>query len=443
VSVASIVLFTRDLRLHDHPALTAAIRTGGDVVPLFVLDPSLLGRSPNRDRFMAASLGDLDRLLQKRGATLVLRQGTPAQLVREVAKESEATVVHMSADGSAYARRREVDLREALGSDGVDLVTHPGNTVIEPGALPPPGEDAYPLFTPYFEAWTAAPRRGVLPPPDAIRLPSEIDPGPRPASLVFPPDSMELPNGGESWGRSRLERFLSDGVGTYRDVRNDMGADATSKLSPYLRFGCLSANEMVSRLSERGGKGANELIRQLAWRDFFADLLASDPSLEWRDLRESSNDVRPLLGDHDQMLERWIEGRTGIPLVDAAMRQLRREGWIHNRARTVAASFLTRRLGIPWQQGAEVFMRYLVDGDPASNSGNWQSVAGTGSDPQRSRALNPVRQAMRFDPDAAYIRRYIPQLKDVSVPLVFAPWKERRAIIANGYVAPIIDVPET
>jgi deoxyribodipyrimidine photo-lyase len=440
VAVTSIVLFTRDLRLHDHPALAAAVRAGHDLVPLFVLDPALVGRSANRDRFLAASLGDLDRLLQKRGATLVLRQGTPAQLVREVAKESEATVVHMSADGSAYARRREADLKEALGSDGVDLVTHPGNTVIEPGAIAPPGEEAYPLFTPYFEAWTAAPRRGVLPAPDAIRVPPDLDPGPRPASLVFTPDSMELPNGGESWGRSRFDRFLSDGVGTYRDVRNDMGADATSKLSPYLRFGCLSANEMVSRLSERGGKGANELIRQLAWRDFFAHVLASDPSLEWRNLREPSNDVRPI-ADADQILERWIEGRTGIPLVDAAMRQLRREGWIHNRARMVAASFLTRHLGIPWQRGAEVFMRYLVDGDPASNSGNWQWIAGTGGDPQRSRALNPVRQAMRFDPQAAYIRRYIPQLTDVSVPLVFAPWKERRAIIANGYVAPIVEVP--
>jgi deoxyribodipyrimidine photo-lyase len=441
--VSVVILFTRDLRLHDHPALTAAVRTGGEVVPLFVLDPALLGRSPNRDRFLAGSLVDLDRSLQKRGARLILREGPPAQRVREVAKESEATVVHMSADETDYARRRESDLVETLEADGVEILVHPGNTVVEPGALAPAGQEAYPAFAPYFTAWVDAIRRPVLPAPDTIRLPSDLDPGPRPPSLVFPPDSMELPNGGESWGRSRLERYLSGGVATYRDARNDLGADATSRLSPYLRFGCLSANEMVARLSERGGRGANELIRQLAWRDFFAQLLASDPSLEWRDFREPPEDVPPVPERADQALDRWTEGRTGIPLVDAAMRQLRREGWIHARARMVAASFLTRRLGIPWQRGAEIFMRYLVDGDPANNSGGWQWVAGTGSDPQRSKVLNPVRQAMRFDPEAIYIRRYIPELAGVSIPLVFAPWKEPRALVANGYVAPIIEVPTT
>ncbi len=435
-----IILFTRDLRLHDHPALTAAVRAGGEVVPLFVLDPALLGRSPNRDRFLASSLVDLDRSLQKRGARLILREGPPAQRVREVAKESDSTVVHMSADTSAYAKRRETDLREALGPDGVELVVHPGNSIIEPGAIAPADQEAYSVFTPYLSAWADAPRRAVLPRPDTIKLPPELDPGPRPPSLVFRPDSMDLLSGGESYARSRLDRYVADGVVTYREARNDMGADATSRLSPYLRFGCLSANEMVARLSERGGKGAQELIRQLAWRDFFAQLLANDPSLVWRDFREPPDDLPPVPERADHILERWAEGRTGIPLVDAGMRQLGREGWMHNRARMVVASFLTRRLGIPWQRGAEVFMRYLVDGDAASNSGGWQWLAGTGSDPQRSKVLNPVRQAMRFDPEAIYIRRYIPELAGVSIPLVFAPWKEPRALVANGYVSPIIDV---
>jgi deoxyribodipyrimidine photo-lyase len=438
--VTHIVLFTRDLRLHDHPALTAAVHAGDDVVPLFVLDPGLLGRSPNRDRFLVDCLADIDRSLQKRGARLVVREGHPVQRVVEVAKESEAVVVHVSADATEYAQRREADLREALGADGVELVVHPGNAVVEPGAVGSAPHEAHTVFTSYYEAWAEAPRRSPLSAPGAVRLPRDLDPGPRPPSLVFRPDSMELPPGGESRARSRLDAYIGGRAIGYRDARNDLGADATSRMSAYLRFGCLSANEMVTRLAERGGKGPNELIRQLAWRDFYSQLLASDPSLAWRNFREPPDDLPPIPERADEVFERWTEARTGIPLVDAGMRQLHREGWIHHRARMIAANFLTRHLGIPWQRGADVFMRYLVDGDPASNSGGWQGMAGTGPDPQRSHVLNPVRQAMRFDREAVYIRRYIPELADVSVPLVFAPWKEPRALIANGYVSPMIEL---
>jgi deoxyribodipyrimidine photo-lyase len=218
-----------------------------------------------------------------------------------------------------------------------------------------------------------------------------------------------------------------------------MAADATSRLSPYLRFGFVSANEVAHRGSRVGG--AEGFVRQLAWRDFFGQLLRHDHRLAWTDLRTGPELAPPPL-DPSQALKLWKEGLTGLPLVDAGMRQLRREGWIHNRARMVVGSFLTRRLALPWQEGARHFMRHLVDGDPANNAGGWQWVAGTGTDPRRSRSFNPVRQARRFDPRGEYVRRYVRELADVRGPLIFAPWQDPALLQSHGYPEPLIRVPD-
>jgi deoxyribodipyrimidine photo-lyase len=236
-----------------------------------------------------------------------------------------------------------------------------------------------------------------------------------------------------------MESYLHGGVERYADLRDDMAADATSRLSPYLRFGCLSANELAALASARPGGDA--LVRQLAWRDFYGSLLAHDPTIAWRDYRQPPADVPEPPEFAPYAFECWTKGRTGIPLVDAGMRQLLREGWMHNRARMVTASFLTRRLGVPWQEGAAHFARWLVDGDPANNSGGWQWVAGTGTDPRRSRSFSPVRQAERFDPRGAYIRRYVRELADVPTPLLFAPWRDPAVLRDTGYPSPVIEVP--
>jgi deoxyribodipyrimidine photo-lyase len=438
--MTSVVLFTRDLRVHDHPALTAAVAESGGVVPLFVQDPSMLAVSANRARFLRESLVDLDRSLQQRGARLATRHGEVVAEVLRVVEETGARSVHLTADVSVTARRREESLREALATRRVALHVHPGNAVVEPGEVLPAGKDVYSVFTPYHRSWAQAPRRGVLSAPERVALPDGFDAGaPVDPAAAFP-DSIDLPPGGESNARAHLVSYLDGDARNYADLRNDLAADATSRLSPYLRFGCVSANEVVARAAAVGG-GAGELVRQVAWRDFFGQLLAHDPSLAWRNFREPPNDVPSLPADASELLARWEAGMTGVPLVDAGMRQLRREGWIHNRARMVVASFLTRRLGIPWQEGARVFMRWLVDGDPANNSGGWQWVAGTGTDPRRSRSFNPVRQAERFDPSGAYVRRYVRELADVPTPLIFAPWKEPTVLSAGGYQAPILELP--
>lgn len=438
-ATTAIVLFTRDLRVHDHPALTAAAKSADRVVPLFVLDLALLGRSPNRERFMLESLAELHRQLAQRGAGLVVREGSPVRAVLDLVGETDATSVHLTGDVSGYAAARESSLRVALHSHGAALHVHPGNAVVDPGEVAPEGKDAYAVFTPYHRAWAVADRRGLLPAPDRLRLPDGIEAGGVLDSHHVNPESIDLPPGGETAARRHVDVYLKGDAKRYGELRNDLAADATSRFSPYLRFGCISANEIVHRLETIDGTG--ELVRQLAWRDFYGQLLANDPSLTFKDFRGTPGGVPEPPPDADALLKRWEEGRTGIPLVDAGMRQLRREGWIHNRARMIVASFLTRRLGVPWQRGSTVFMRWLVDGDPANNAGGWQWVAGTGTDPRRSRSFNPVRQADRFDPDGEYIARYVRELADVPVPLRFAPWREPSVLRGTGYPEPLIELP--
>jgi deoxyribodipyrimidine photo-lyase len=439
--MGSIVLFTRDLRVHDQPALDAAVRTGEPVVPLFVLDPTLLAGSANRRRFLLASLADLDRSLERLGSRLHVREGDPVARVLDLVSDAGVHEVHMTADVSRYAHRREHALRQRLAAHSVDLHVHPGVTVVEPGEVAPPGKDMYSVFTPYFRAWSQVPRRDVVPVPQTVASLPDLDQGALPDPTAAHPDSVDLPPGGETAARRHLEAYLADGVAEYGRRRNDLAVDATSRLSPYLRFGCLSATEVVALAG--AVRGGEELVRQLAWRDFYAQLLAHDPALAWTDFRAAPDDVPPEPAHAGYLFECWRLGRTGIPLVDAGMRQLRREGWMHNRARMVTASFLTRRLGIPWQRGAEHFMRWLVDGDPASNSGNWQWVAGTGTDPRRARSFNPVRQAERFDADGDYVRRYVRELARVPAPSIFAPWWEPGLLASTGYPPPIIEVPST
>jgi deoxyribodipyrimidine photo-lyase len=389
-----IVLFTRDLRVRDHPALTAACAEDAEILPLFVADPKLWARSPNRAAFLHDALTDLDASLAHRGARLIVRSGDVATAVVREAARNRCDAVYATSDVTRVAR----DRMAAIGAH-VPVEEHPGNEVVEPGAVTPLGEPAYRVFTPYLHAWERTPRAAVLPAPRVMRAVPNVRPGRLPAR---PAPSVALPPGGETIGRRRLQRFLRTGVDRYDEKRDDLAADATSRLSAYLRFGCISASE-VDQLAA-AHPGAEGFRRQLAWRDFFRQLVAADPTRTTRDLRPS----RAPAWRHDPAaFAAWCEGATGEPLVDAAMRQLANEGWLPNRARLIAASYLTRTLGLDWRLGAAHFDRLLVDGDPSSNTGNWQWVAGTGANPRRGTALNMDRQAARFDRDAAYRARHL------------------------------------
>jgi deoxyribodipyrimidine photo-lyase len=431
----AVVVFTRDLRVSDHPALAAAVAGADRVVPLFVFDDAILtARScaPNRVAFLFDSLRDLHGSLAALGGGLVVRRGNWLHEVLAVAREVDAQSVHVSADVSGYARRRERALGAAAESGGFRAVAHSGVSLVDPGAVTPGGADHYQVFTPYHRRWAEAPRRALAPAPARVWLPAGLRRGrvPRRSEVGAGETSRALVRGGETEAHRRLDAWARS-VSHYEDTRDDLGADATSRLSPYLHFGCVSPLQVERCVARRRGSAA--FVRQLCWRDFFAQILAARPSAAWYDYRPRGDRWRR---DTDA-LAAWRDGQTGYPVVDAAMRQLTHEGFVHNRARMIAASFLTKDLYVDWREGARHFLGLLVDGDLASNNLNWQWVAGTGTDTNPTRVFNPTLQGRRFDPDGAYVRRYVPELRTVRGAAVHDPDHATRR--ACGYPSPIVD----
>jgi deoxyribodipyrimidine photo-lyase len=438
----AVVLFTRDLRVRDHAALTAAVREAERVLPLFVFDDVLLRGpcgSPNRLSFLLDCLRDLDGALRERGGRLVLRRGDPVEEALRAARESSARALHLSDDYSAYARRRRERLAAGCERAGVRLRVHPGVTVVEPGDLVPTGGDHYRVFTPYWRAWSEQPRRRLHPAPRRLSLPAGVRAGRIPAlrRLTDEAPSPDLPQGGETAARKRLGRWLRGGLAEYDRARDRLAVDGTSRLSADLHFGCLSPTAVLDRVEGRPGAAA--FVRQLCWRDFHHQVLAARPDLPRRDYRGRGDRWRRSV----RLAEAWRQGRTGYPIVDAGMRQLGREGFMHNRARMIVASFLTKTLYLDWRLGAAHFERLLVDADLANNSGNWQWMAGTGNDTRPNRVLNPLRQAQRFDPEGEYVRRHIPELAAVEGAEVHEPWLLDAAVRRGlDYPDPVVDHEE-
>ncbi|MFC4562248.1 cryptochrome/photolyase family protein [Nocardiopsis mangrovi] len=418
----TVVLFTRDLRVGDHPALAAAAARGGPVVPLFVLDPAVLARSArNRTAYLLEALAELRDGLTAAGGDLVVREGDTVTETLRVAAAADAGLVHLSADVSSFARDRAARLRERAGQAGVRVEEFPGVTVVPPGAVVPAGGGHYRVFTPYWRAWRACGWREPVPAPRRLRLPEGIAPGRLPATA--PPGaggtgrlSANRQQGGERRARRRMRAWLDSGIADYERFHDDLAAAATSQLSADLRFGCTSPLELARAARDRPG-GA-PFVRQLAWRDFHHQVTAAFPGIGRRDYRPRDIAWRRDPG----ALAAWCEGRTGVPIVDAGMRQLLDEGFMHNRARLITAAFLTRELRIHWTHGGDHFHALLTDGDIADNYGNWQWVAGTGNDTRPNRAFNLLRQAKRFDPDGAYVRRHVPELSGVRDRRVHTPW---------------------
>jgi deoxyribodipyrimidine photo-lyase len=447
--VTALVWFTRDLRVHDHPPLRAALDRGERVVPVFCFDDRLLsGRNASgpRTQFMLECLHDLDERL---GGLLVIRRGPPERELPALAREAGADEVHFSADSSPFARRRIERVERALEEAGVACVAHPGlHAVDDLAGMRTQAGKPYTVFSPFHRAWLQVPRREVVGRPRSLgSLPSGLRKGRLPslASLGLEQEVEEPLPGGESAGRERLSRFLRDGVGEYADNHDALGRDKTSRLSPYIHFGCLSPREIESRLPR--GKGAEAFRRQLCWRDFHHHVLLHFPDNAHAEFQERYRGELSW-SDDEEAFRAWCEGRTGYPLVDAGMRQLRREGWMHNRARLVVGSFLTKDLGIDWRWGERWFMRLLIDGDQANNNGNWQWIASVGVDPQPffRRLYNPARHMERFDPRGDYVRRYVPELRDVPDEHVREPWtmpeevqREAGCVIGQDYPEPIVD----
>jgi deoxyribodipyrimidine photo-lyase len=450
--MTALVWLRRDLRVHDHPALDAALRSAETVVPVFCLDERLLhGRhsSGPRTQFLLECLGELDAALRDRGSRLVIRMGPPERELVKLAEVVGAESLHLSVYAGPFARRRDLRVRDIVRRAGIEFCPHPGMFVADrPAAITTRAEKPYTVFTPYYRAWLATARRAVLAASASLPpLPSRISAGKIPTlvDLGLEQEATEPATGGEQSARAALERFLSGGAERYHQQHDLPAEEGTSRLSPYLHFGCISPREVEARLGP--GPGPQAFRRQLCWRDFYAQVIHSHPGNARSEYQERYRGKLRWSHAHARF-EAWSRGRTGFPLVDAGMRQLLLEGWMHNRVRLVVGSFLTKDLGIDWRWGERWFMRRLIDGDEANNNGNWQWIASVGVDPQPAfrRIYNPARHQERFDPDGRYIRRFVPELERVPARFLAEPWKmpaeaqrESACVIGAEYPAPIVD----
>ena len=445
----AIAWFRRDLRIHDHPALHAAVAAADVVIPLFVFDDVLLaGRwpAPNRVWFMRESVAELSATLIGRGAGLRVLRGRPADVVPAFAREVGATDLYLTRDATPYGRRRDRAVAAALEPAGVAVHANRGLYVHEPDEIATGDGRPYAVYSPFRRAWDARPRRVVLPAPDRVPGLPGVRPRPDPLPEVGPPtaDRALVPVPGEPAARERLARWLDGPVGDYAGTRNRLDLEGSSRLSQDLRFGLLSPVEVVDRASG-AGEGRRVFTGEVAWREFYAPILWHHP----RVVREPFQPAFARLSVRDDPVafRAWAAGLTGYPVVDAAMRQLRASGFVHNRARMIAASFLAKHLLLDYRLGEAEFMRHLTDGDLASNNGGWQWTAGTGTDAQPwFRVFNPILQGERFDPDGAYVRRWVPELRGVPAASIHQPWTmspEAQAAagcrIGADYPAPIVD----
>jgi deoxyribodipyrimidine photo-lyase len=424
------VWFRRDLRVHDHPALHRAVAEFERVIPVFVLDDVLLAgryRSDPRARWMLGCLEALDAELRARGSGLTVLRGRPEQVLPGLG----ADAVLWTSDVSPYARARDRRVTEALRSAGVRALPHTGTYVVDV-SVPKPRT----VFSHFHREWRELGRRDVLPAPARI-------PGDAPSTGVPGGDDLGLGPGvpspvrppGEPEARRALDQWLAEGIDHYAERQNGMARVGTSRMSPWLRWGCLSARECEARAVERGSKGAAAWRRQLAWRDFHAHTLLHHPENVARPQQERFERLET--DDAPERLAAWAEGRTGFPLVDAGMRELRATGFMHNRVRLVAGSLLTKELHLDYRQGEEVFARFLLCGEPAQNNGNWQWIAGTGTDPAPyfRRMYNPALHQERFDPQGEYVRRWVPELGTPDYPEPIVDRKVERARAAERYRA--------
>jgi deoxyribodipyrimidine photo-lyase len=428
----SVMWFRRDLRLDDNPALVEAA-TDGPVLPLFVLDPALWGPAgPSRRAYLCASLRSLDAALRRRGSRLSVVRGDPVRRVALAAGAIGATRVHVAADFAPYGRRRDRAVEEALAAQGDELVRTGSPYAVAPGRVTSGSGAPYRVYTPFQRAWAEHGWRAPVDAPARDRW-VELDEDTTDIPDPTLPDGLALPEAGEPAARRRWADFL-DRVDGYDDGRDRPDLDTTSRMSMHLRWGEVHPRTMLADLARRRGSGAATYRRELAWREFFADVLHARPETAREYLRGEYARMR--YDEPGSTLDAWQRGRTGFPLVDAGMRQLRATGWMHNRVRMVAASFLVKDLHLEWRHGARHFMRWLVDGDLASNQQNWQWVAGSGVDAAPYfRVFNPTTQGRKFDPTASYVRRWVPELAGVADP--HDPSPEDRE--ATGYPAPVVD----
>jgi deoxyribodipyrimidine photo-lyase len=455
-----LLWFRRDLRLRDNPSVVAAVRSGRPVIPLFILELQSAARSPG-----AASLWWLDKSLKSLGADLaalgsrlVLRQGDAGAILAELVADTGAELLIYSRVYEAKVAARDAALAAELAGSGVETQVHTASLLLEPGRVRTGAGQPYSVFTPFWRA--GRPQIGAIALADAptsLQAPTAWpalealeDWALHPSAPDWSSDFADW-TPGEAGAQRHLHRLLDETVASYADARDRPGVEGTSRLSPHLAWGEIGPRQVfaaVEALEARAPKlagSADKFLAELGWREFNYNILAQHPQLATQNLKRAF-DAFPWRRAPDH-LDAWRQGQTGYPIVDAGMRQLWRTGWMHNRVRMIAASFLIKHLLIDWREGEAWFWDTLVDADPASNPGGWQWVAGSGADAAPFfRIFNPITQGEKFDPDGAYVRRWVPELARLPAAAIHAPWTASPIELAAAgvrlgetYPEPIVD----
>ena len=415
----SIMWFRRDLRLIDNPALLAAIEAGEEIVPVFILDPKLIDITGAKGlAYLAASLQRLDESLNNK---LNVCAGDPLEILKEFKKKYEATSVHISTEYDKYAVERDARIEAA----GIELTRTGSPYAVAPGRVKKPSDATnYRVYTPFYRGWLAHGWRAAVAAPKTIKAVT-----PDPKDRNFPtwkaPEGTDIPVAGEKAAHERFKHFKAHGLDTYDETRNFAGIDGTSKMSAHLTWGEIHPRTLLAGLGEN--KAHDTFRKEIAWREFYADVLFNYPHTDKDYYAPQFANMR--YDEPGEKFKAWCEGKTGYPFVDAGMRQLVKEGWMHNRVRMVVASFLAKDLHIEWQHGAQFFEEHLVDFDIASNAHGWQWTAGCGTDASPYyRVFNPIEQGKRFDENGDYIRKYVSELAHLSAEDIHEPWD-----CADGY----------
>ena len=462
----SLVWFRRDLRTFDHAALHHALRSSQQVYCVFVYDTDILHELPQDDRrlrFIHASLAGLDAELRRLGGYLIVRHGSARDEVVALAQELGVDAVHVSSDYEPSAIARDADVAARLASHDCAFHTYKDQVIFEKQEVLTLAGGVFSVFTPYKNAWlkrlAAMPETLATYPVDAFAHTFAAPTGAPPSlpaleDIGFTSGESPLPPGMDG-AEAMFEAFVTE-MADYGRARDFPAEDGTSKLSTHLRFGTTSIRHLVRTAQQMvqsgaGGTGAAVWLSELIWRDFYAMVLSQNPHVVERSFKPGFDAVEWDTGDEaDALFAAWCEGRTGFPLVDAAMLQLNRTGFMHNRLRMVTASFMTKDLGIDWRRGERYFALKLNDYDLASNNGGWQWAASTGCDAQPwFRIFNPVTQSTRFDARGEFIRRYLPQLGKLDGKQIHAPWlvgaaelARRGVVLGKDYPAPVVEHDE-
>jgi deoxyribodipyrimidine photo-lyase len=460
--MTTLVWFRRDLRVHDNPALNAAAAAGQPVVALYVHAPEEEGHwAPGAaSRWWSHhSLAALERELSARGARLVFRCGPSLATLLEVARESGATAVHWNRLYEPVLVARDKQVKQGLKDAGLEATSHGGALLHEPWKLKTQAGDPFRVFTPFWNAFQKQVMPGApLPPPRRLAAPTTALSGLRLDALGLLP-SIPWDAGlaaswtpGEAAALARLEAFARDTVGGYKDQRDLPAVDGVSRLSPHLHFGELSPRQawaaVARRIADaRASRGAEAYLRELGWREFAHHVLFHFPTTPDAPLHAKYARF-PWRPRHQPLLRAWQQGRTGYPIVDAGLRELWHTGWMHNRVRMIVASLLVKNLRVPWLEGARWFWDTLVDADLANNTMGWQWTAGCGADAAPYfRIFNPVLQGLKFDPEAAYVKKWVPELAALPAEWAHQPWRAPRKVLdATGfrsgidYPSPLIDL---